>query len=110
MAALIPETYTAPGAWASYLINGDATGIDDADRAAADRFVAWVDAGAPVSCDDAGFRRWHDAFQFCPLAADCQEYVFLRRATCGRCMEPLADDGTCQTFAPDGCAINPEEG
>lgn len=69
---------TAPSAWASYLINGDDSGIDEEDRKAADEWIADIGLGAPVSCDDAGFVRYHDAYAFCPLAADCQEYLFLR--------------------------------
>jgi hypothetical protein len=46
------ETVTAPAVWASYLINGDASGITDQDREACD---AWHAAQAPfyvVSCTD----------------------------------------------------------
>ncbi len=73
------ETYTAPSAWASYLINGDFSGLDEADLEAARAFVQWVGSD-PVSCEDAGFRNTHDAWQFCPLSADCQTYTFLRKA------------------------------
>jgi hypothetical protein len=67
---------TAPSAWASYLINGDASGIDDDDKAAADAWIAREGKGMPVSCYDAGFMRNHDAWQEMPLAADCQHYEF----------------------------------
>jgi hypothetical protein len=69
----------APSAWACYLINGDASGIDESDVKAADAWVEFVGMGSPVSCEDYGFcgATRHDASQFCPLAADCQEYVFL---------------------------------
>lgn len=46
------ETYTLPAHWASYLLNGDASGISDADEHAVN---AWLDAhklGTPVSCSD----------------------------------------------------------
>lgn len=71
-------TATAPSAWAGYLINGDASGIDANDIAAAQKFVDWAGAGFPVSCEDAGFR-WHfDADIFTDYAgADCQTYTFL---------------------------------
>lgn len=72
------ETWTAPSYWASYLINGDSSGMDDADVDQADAFLARVGLGAPVSCDDAGFLWYHDARQECPLGADCQTYTFLR--------------------------------
>lgn len=70
--------YRAPSSWAPYLINGDASGLEDAERARADAFMAWVGAGAPVSCEDAGFVHHHDAWAFCPLSADCQVYTFLK--------------------------------
>lgn len=71
-------TGTAPSAWASYLINGDDSGIEPEDKVAADKFVLWAGAGMPVSCDDAGFR-WHfDADIFTEYSgADCQTYTFL---------------------------------
>jgi hypothetical protein len=75
--ALTIEVRVAPSAWASYLINGDASGLSDGEQAQID---AWIDAeglGSPVSCEDHGFTNSHDAYQFCPLAADCQNYQFL---------------------------------
>jgi len=67
-------TRTAPSAWASYLINGDASGVDDADIAAADAFQEQF--GTPVDCEDAGFIKYHDAYHLMPLAGDCQRYTF----------------------------------
>jgi hypothetical protein len=68
---------TAPSAWASYLINDDASGLDDQEQAQCD---AWVASLAPhtyaIDCADAGFRWRHDAHAFCPLGADCQRYTF----------------------------------
>ena len=68
---------TALSAWASYLINGDASGLADGERATVD---AWLKAeevpGMPATCDDAGFRWYHDASRF-SLAGDCQTYVWL---------------------------------
>jgi hypothetical protein len=68
--------FTAPSYWASYLINGDDTGIDDEEKAAADAWLESLGLGYPVSCDDAGFRWHHDAFEFCPVGTDCQIYTF----------------------------------
>lgn len=70
------ENYTAPSCWASYLINGDLSGIDDDDIRQADDFVESVGAGAPVDCAEAGFINRPD---FGKLAGDCQTYSFLRR-------------------------------
>jgi hypothetical protein len=73
-------TCTAPGAWASHLINGDASGISDEDKAQCNAWLEHLGLGAPVSCEDAGFITWHDARAFCPYAADCQTYTFLAEA------------------------------
>jgi hypothetical protein len=67
-------TFTAPSAWASYLINGDASGIDAAEQACANAFVAQY--GVPVCCDPVGFIKMHDAYHILPLGADCEEYTF----------------------------------
>jgi hypothetical protein len=75
--ALKPITATAPDAWASYLINGDASGITDEDQVQCDAWIAALGLGGPVTCEDAGFIRYHDAYAHCPLAADCQRYTFL---------------------------------
>ena len=69
--------YRAPSAWASYLINGDASGIDDADIAACDAWIKRVGLGAPVDCEEYGFLWSHDAMVECPLGADCAEFSFL---------------------------------
>jgi len=78
-------TATAPRAWASYLINGDASGIDDDDRKAADAWIAeFCDGLQPVDCEEAGFIWRHDAHYWLPLGADCERYTFLR---------PIAEGG-----------------
>ena len=68
---------TAPSAWASYLLNGDDSGIDPQEKAQANAWIEREGLGLPVSCEDAGFRWHHEAYNECPLGADCQEYVFL---------------------------------
>lgn len=69
--------YTAPSLWASYLLNGDGSGLSDAERAQADAWLAWVDKSAPVSCEPAGFKWRHDASQLGVLGTDCETYTFL---------------------------------
>lgn len=71
---------TAPSHWASYLINGDDSGLEIAEKSAADSWIASEGLGLPVSCDDAGFIWRHDAFGFCPLGADCQTYLFYKES------------------------------
>lgn len=73
------HTFTAPSAWASYLINGgDPSQYDlhHRDVEAADAWVGSIGFGQPVSCEDAGFLSMHDAWKFCPYKADCQTYTF----------------------------------
>lgn len=77
MSKLVPFEAVAPSHWASYLINGDASGIEPEDVRQADAWIAREGLGLPVSCEDAGFHWRHDAYAECPLGADCQTYVFL---------------------------------
>ena len=70
------QTLTAPSHWATYLFYGDDSGLDDNEAAKIDAWLACEGVNSPVSCDDAGFIRYHDASRFA-LASDCQEYTFL---------------------------------
>lgn len=70
----------APSHWASYLINGDDSGLTADEKAAADSWVAREGLGLPVTCEDAGFCWRHDAMPEMPLGADCQTYVFLKES------------------------------
>lgn len=80
---LTPITATAPSAWATYLINGDGSALEDDERAAADAFVVECLQGvAPSTCEDAGFMWNHDALRALPrqpatMASDCQRYTSL---------------------------------
>lgn len=67
----------APSVWATYLINGDDSGIEPADKDAADAWIRREGLGTPTSCEDAGFGWTHDALIEQPLGADLQEYTFL---------------------------------
>lgn len=69
-------TGTAPSYWASYFINGDASGMEDDEIAAADAFAEWL-GGNIVDCEDAGFMHYHDAHRFGIGGADCQTYTAL---------------------------------
>lgn len=71
------ETATAPSHWASYFINGDSSGLEPDEKAAADSFIARLGYGMPSDCEDRGFVRVHDAFKECGFASDCQTYSFL---------------------------------
>jgi hypothetical protein len=74
---LITEMLTAPSAWASYLINGDDSGLEEGEKACADAWIATEGLGMPVSCDNAGFRHWFDASPHYGYSCDCQTYTFL---------------------------------
>jgi len=68
---------TAPSYWASYLINGDASGMDDEEITACDAWIKREGLGSPCGCTEAGFVKWHDARFEMPYAADCEVYTFL---------------------------------
>lgn len=77
MSKLIKADYVAPSQWASYLINGDDSGMESDDM---ERCTAWLKRlghGMPVTCEDEGFCRNHDAWPESPYASDCQNYTFL---------------------------------
>ena len=72
------ETITCmlPAYWASYLINRDASGLEDGEQEIIDAFLAREGLPAPVSCsDEAYFSRHNDAHT--GLAGDVLEYTFL---------------------------------
>ena len=72
----------APSYWASYLVNGDSSGLEQEEIEQADKFAEWL-GGNIVDCtgehddDHPGFMRYHDAQQFGTLAADCSRYTAL---------------------------------
>lgn len=80
---LRPETYTLPAYWASYLINGDASGISEHDKAQCDAWLAYERSGAAslnvVSCEPGTiYSRSHDAEPFTgPTLAECAKYNVL---------------------------------
>ncbi len=81
-------SYTAPAHWASYLFNGDASGLDyyntpdddagDREIAAADAFIESVGLGSPVGCSEESEFRWRPDYSLGGLGCDCLTYTFLR--------------------------------
>jgi hypothetical protein len=69
-------TLTAPSAWASYLINGDVSGLEENEVTAIHAWLTAEGLGYCVDCNDAGFLAYHDASSFA-LAGDCQTYTFI---------------------------------
>lgn len=72
-------TVTLPDFWASALINGDESGLEDSDIAKMERVLARLGlaAGHCLTCgeDEPSFMRWHDAAPDV-LACNCLEYTF----------------------------------
>lgn len=70
------ETYDLPSHWASYLINGDCSGMDDAEIKQVDDWCASHKVGLCVGCDDAEeFKTYHDAYPEV-LACSCLGFTF----------------------------------
>jgi hypothetical protein len=70
-----------PDFWASSLINGDDTGLEDEDHKAMDAFEASMvkEYGQCWTLDcsaEPSFEKYHDARPFGVLACNCLEYTF----------------------------------
>ncbi len=80
MTAFVSETYELPIHWASYFVNGDATGLHNDDQASADDWWDETFSGRDVSCcgvsEDHWFAKYHDADDYC-LACDVATFSFL---------------------------------
>jgi hypothetical protein len=76
MKNIFPITCTLPAYWASYLINGDASGLEQGEQEQVDAFLAREGLDFPVSCsDEPSFTRYNDAHT--GLAGDVLDYTFL---------------------------------
>ena len=75
----VTHTFTAPACWAPYWINSDASGLDEAEIAAADKAFDSIQRRTgstsphPCACEDVGFMSRPDFGG----AGDCCEYSFL---------------------------------
>lgn len=69
-------TATAPICWASYLINGDSSGLDDNEIEQADAWITRM-GGYVSDVGEAEFASRHDAWAECPLAGDVAEYTII---------------------------------
>ena len=80
MAAFKVETYELPTHWASYFVNADPSGLEEADITAADGWWEGTFTGQSVSCtdvaEDSAFCRFHDADQWC-LRCEVSTFSFL---------------------------------
>jgi hypothetical protein len=73
---LTPITYVLPACWASYLINGDHSGLEPGEKQQVDAFLEREKLSAPSGCDDeAHFSRHNDAHT--GLSEDVLGFTFL---------------------------------
>lgn len=69
----------APAHWASYLINGDASGMTDDEQAECDQWLTGLDGWSVVSCsDEQFFGRFHFAVEGKTLGCDLLTYSLLK--------------------------------
>lgn len=66
--------YTLPAYWASYLINGDASGLEDGEQATIDAFLAREGNPNLVDCGESYFSHSNDATE---LGGDVCDYTAL---------------------------------
>lgn len=67
-------TYTLPEFWASYLINGDVSGMEDEEQEEIDAFLKNENLGFCLSCSEYPEFTWrNDANN---LGGNCLEYTF----------------------------------
>lgn len=74
-------TFSLPAHWMPGLVNGDVTGLDDAEAAALQRFETdqHREFGHVIydCADDTYFERWHDAAEYGVLACDCYDVTIM---------------------------------
>lgn len=71
------QTLLLPAHWAPYLINGDASGLSDAETAQIEACLKREGASHCVDCTEGEeFTAWHDARIEGVLAAGCLTYTF----------------------------------
>jgi hypothetical protein len=78
---MVTESFDLPEHWACALVNGDESGMDDADCRALQAFTDWmVKTYGQCWCLDVtesqGFQRYHDAHQFGVLACEVATFTF----------------------------------
>ena len=84
---ILCEHFTAPASWASYLVNGDDSGLRPGDRARADAWAATL-PGPIVDAEEAGFSWHHDAQGVTgPLGATVARYTVHRQASAQEALE-----------------------
>jgi hypothetical protein len=70
-------TYKLPAHWASALINGDYSGLEEQDEEQLMRVIAGENLPDPIDCsDEPEFLKYHDAQPYGVLACDCLTFTF----------------------------------
>jgi hypothetical protein len=66
-----------PAFWGSSLINGDDSGLEEAEQ---EQLDAWLQDNPTLSCIDVSeetfFSKYHDAAEYGVLPCDCSEFTF----------------------------------
>lgn len=68
------STYILPAHWASALINGDTSGMEDAEEKELDDWLALEQPGYCVDCEDNVGFSWHN--DATALGGDCMTFTF----------------------------------
>lgn len=69
--------YTLPEYWASYLINGDFSGLEDKEQEEIDAFLKNENLGHCMTCSEESEFKWkNDANS---LGGNCLVYIFKRK-------------------------------
>jgi hypothetical protein len=74
------ESYTLPAYWASYLINCDASGLDESEKEQADKFLAENGLPFPVGCSEESWFSWHNDSGN-GLGGDVMKFAFVSEST-----------------------------
>lgn len=71
------STYKLPAHWASALINGDFSGLEEEDEEQLMRVIAGEGLPDPIGCStEPEFMKYHDAEPYGVLACDCLTFTF----------------------------------
>ena len=69
------KTFTLPEYWASYLINGDHSGLDEKEKKEVDKFLA---ENPRLSCVDSSEEAWYQSRNdWGTIGGNVVEYTFL---------------------------------
>lgn len=74
------ETVKMPAAWASYLINGDASGLEPGERPKIDAYLKAQKIGDVLACEDEAHFSWSfDLYGGDAEGGELLEYTVVRR-------------------------------